>query len=158
LPLSVVGGPKEGAGDEIKMGTRRLLSEGYFSNLRARSRHHRSPKVNPPAPACSKPTPCCGSSWRSARPRPGLGFRLTQALTWTPRTSACAAGGSSIKLHQLVLCGSPSSSGSFSAVPRSSRNVRVALDSGHMSDMPRGPSCANTGCWPGVTRSPRRQS
>ena len=42
-----------------------------------------------------------------ARPRPGLGFRLTQALTWTPRTSACAAGGSSIKIHQLVLCGSP---------------------------------------------------
>ena len=74
MPLSVVGGPKEGAGDEINMGTRGLLSEGYFSNLRARSRHHRSPKANPPTPACSKPTPCCGSSWRSSAASAGIGL------------------------------------------------------------------------------------
>src|ERR1700692_304822 len=39
LPLSVVGGPIDGAGDGVEMGTSGLLSECYFPNLRARSRH-----------------------------------------------------------------------------------------------------------------------
>jgi hypothetical protein len=33
LHLSVVGWPIDGAGDELQMETRRLLSEGYFSNF-----------------------------------------------------------------------------------------------------------------------------
>jgi hypothetical protein len=40
-------GQMDGADDGVKMGTSGLLSESYFSNLRARSRHHRPPKADP---------------------------------------------------------------------------------------------------------------
>ena len=33
MHLSVVGWPKDGAGDEVEMGTSGLFSEGYFPNV-----------------------------------------------------------------------------------------------------------------------------
>jgi hypothetical protein len=46
LYLSVVGWPMDGADDAVKMGTRGLLSEHYYPNLRTRSRHHQSPNAD----------------------------------------------------------------------------------------------------------------
>jgi len=65
LPLSVVGGPKNGAGDEVKVGTRGLLSEGYFPIL-----EHGHGITDPPRPIRQRRAPggianLAGSAFRT---------------------------------------------------------------------------------------------
>jgi hypothetical protein len=60
LPLSVVGEPKDGAGDEAKVGMRGLLSEGYFPIL-----EHVHGITDPPSSPSELGELCDGGSIRS---------------------------------------------------------------------------------------------